>query len=172
MKLQMKLALTLITGSLLLGGAGTTFGAEDTIMKKPIPASSMEIQSPELQKADVRIDDAKAQLELARKQLRASQALLKAAEADLRAAESDRKAIALKNHAQTLAEDAQLPMAVPNKTQVAVKPPKDASADSNALPSMPTPGTEARTVDFSAEPIIAEPAVATPAPSNDIPQLR
>lgn len=168
MKLQMKLALTVVAGSLLLGGAGTAFGAEDTIMKKPIPASSFEIQTPELQKADARIEDARAQLELARKQLRASQALLKAAEADLRAAETDRKAIALKNQAQSLAEDAQL--TVPNKTQVAAKPPKEAvAAPANNPTTTPMPGTEAKTVDFNAEPVTVEPAAANPA---DMPQLR
>jgi multidrug efflux pump subunit AcrA (membrane-fusion protein) len=167
MKLQMKLALTVVAGSLLLSGAGTAFGAEDTVMKKPIPASSFEIQTPELQKAEVRIEEAKAQLDLARKQLRASQALLKAAEADLRAAETDRKAIALKNQAQVLAEDAQL--TVPNKTQMAAKPPKEAAATAANSSGTPIPGSEAKTVDFSAEPITAEPAVANPA---DMPQLR
>jgi exonuclease VII small subunit len=172
MRLQTKLALTLVAGSLLLGGVGTAYGAEDTVMKKPIPASSFEIQTPELQKADARIEDAKGQLDLARKQLRASQALLKAAEADLRAAESDRKAIALKNQAHQLAEDAQLQ--VPNKTQMAAKPPKEVTSEAApaaaSTPGTPLPGAEARpAVDFNAEPMQAEPAVA---PQADIPQLR
>lgn len=187
MKLQTKLALTLVAGSLLLGAPSTVFGAEENTIQKPLPAAAVDVQTPELQKADQRVEDAKAQLDLARKQLRASQALLKAAEADLRAADTDRKAIALKHQAQNLAADAQLPMApAAAKTKVAAKPAGSKGIEETTTTTTtvntvgtPIPGTEVQVTqtqvtDFNgAQPVESEQVpVVAPTPSTDVPQLR
>ena len=93
------------------------------------------IAAPEVNRADSRVRQTKAQLEMARKQMSAAKALLKAAEADFKAARSELEAVTLKSHAQRLADASgftSVPaVAEPVKQQV-----------NNSQTSVPLPGLQ------------------------------
>ncbi|GEM_PF-2874208 len=149
-------SLSLLAGALILG-ANTTCGAKLFPDNKP-KAGALTITTPttpELQAADERVARTKQQLDTARKQLSAARALLRAAEADYRAARTEREALALKTHAQGLADASGL-----NAAQAPAKPADQVAASTrlSAEQQAPVPqGQDAGQAriqqgDFNAEP--------------------
>ena len=101
MKLRTLLNLSLVAGLILPAYglfAATSCGAE------PLPASTVQESTPELDMATHRVEQAKAKLDQARQQLSAARAMLKAAEAEFKAARADKEALAARTEARKLAD--------------------------------------------------------------------
>jgi multidrug resistance efflux pump len=145
--------------------------------------------SPELDRADERVDTAKSKVDQAHKQLAAAKAMVKAAEAELKASRADRDALALRNDAQQLADAAgiQSTAVLPdNSIRQVIIPPQGnrlapVPAAVNPIPVQPAARAQAQSlVEFNAQPAdVAAPAKdlspspGAPAPSADLkPQMQ
>lgn len=151
-----------ILAGLLVATNGTACGAKPLARKAPV-APATELRTPELDRADERVKQAKVQLETAKKQLNAARALLRAAEADLKASEADREALALRTTAHGLAHESGLPIAqAPNhKRETAEAQPPAAPAASATPAPAPQDGSDQSTriqpLDFNADPAASAP---------------
>lgn len=121
------------------GGANALPGAH----KKPV-AGTQRVATPEIQAADQRVQQAKAQVEIATKQLNAAHALLTAAKADQKAAETELSALQLKQTAQGLVEETGMTPAKAAPISLAAKPPVIVEDEEQKPTSAPVPQSDTR----------------------------
>lgn len=150
-------SISLLASSLILS-SNTTCGAKlfTGTNKKTVAPASVVLSTPELQAADERVAKAKQQLDTARKQLSATRALLRAAEADYKAAQAEREALALKTHAQGLADASGLSKAAvpaPAGDQVAASTRLTTEQQAPVAQAQDASQARIQQGDFNAEPV-------------------
>lgn len=126
-----------------VGTAGA--GALPVKFRQQEKTPAQVVTNPEIQAAEQRVNQAKAQLEIATKQLSAAKALLKAAQADLRASQTSLDALNLQAHAQGLVNETGMTPAKAPPVKLAVKDEKaEAAAADTAPAAAPEPGADTR----------------------------